>query len=129
MNPLAAIFLGAGLGGLLRHLLASATTRTLGSTFPYGTFSVNLLGALILGLLVGYWGTTASGQGASPLMRAFLVTGVLGGFTTFSAFTLESTLLLEKNQLAPALAYILASVCGSILMLVLGLWLARHLAA
>lgn len=118
---LLAIFMGAGAGGILRYLLSTLVGRSTGMDFPYGTLAVNILGGFVLGLLVGYWSQSET----SPLVRTFLVTGLLGGFTTFSAFTLENVLLIERQQTLPALAYILASVCGAILALAAGLWLAR----
>lgn len=123
--PTFAIFTGAGFGGLARYSLVNVTSRLLGSSFPYGTLLVNLVGGLALGLLVGYW----TGQGASPFVRAFLVTGLLGGFTTFSAFTLDSVTLVERHQASTALAYVLASVCGAILALAAGAAIGRHFAS
>ncbi|RYG58032.1 MAG: fluoride efflux transporter CrcB [Alphaproteobacteria bacterium] len=118
---LLAIFAGAGVGGVVRHGLSLLVGRLAGTAFPYGTLCVNIVGGFILGLLVGWW----AGQGVSPQWRAFLVTGVLGGFTTFSAFTLETVTLIERHQTTLAFAYIAASVTGALLALAAGLWLSR----
>lgn len=116
------IFLGAGTGGLLRHALSLAMGRTLGTGFPYGTLTVNILGAFALGLLAGL---LASHGPQNQHLRLLLATGLLGGFTTFSAFSLETITLLERHQPALAAAYVLASVAGGLLALGLGLKLTR----
>lgn len=118
----ALIFLGAGTGGVLRHLMSLAVGRSLGTGFPYGTLLVNISGAFALGLLAGL---LASHGTENPNLRLLLATGLLGGFTTFSAFSLETITLLERNQPALAIAYVLASVAGGLLALTLGLKLGR----
>jgi len=116
------IFLGAGTGGVLRHLSSQAVARYLGTAFPYGTLVVNISGAFALGLLAGL---LASHGTENQNLRLLLATGLLGGFTTFSAFSLETITLLERNQPALAAAYVLASVAGALLALALGLKLGR----
>ena len=121
MTPLL-VFLGAGTGGVLRHLMSLAVARHLGMGFPYGTLAVNISGAFALGLLAGF---LASHNAANTTLRPLLATGLLGGFTTFSAFSLETVTLLERHQPALAVAYVLASVAGGLLALALGLRLGR----
>jgi fluoride exporter len=117
------VFVGGGLGAALRHgvnLLVSALT---GANFPFGTLAINVLGSFLMGVIVGYF----TFQGASTQhWRLFLTTGILGGFTTFSAFSLETVLLYERGQPATAAVYVLASVGLAIAGLVAGLSLLRH---
>lgn len=124
MNTSAAllIFFGAGTGGVLRPLVSLQTARWLGTAFPYGTLTVNILGAFALGLLAGILASHGSGNSN---LRLLLATGLLGGFTTFSAFSLETLTLLERHQPALAAAYVLASVAGALLAMALGLKLGR----
>lgn len=110
------VFVGAGLGGVMRQGVNMAAMR-LGSAFPYGTLAINVAGSLIMGLAVGWFAS----RGGSMQARLFLTTGVLGGFTTFSAFSLDAVTLFERGESAAALAYVLGSVAISILALFLGL--------
>lgn len=113
------VFLGAGIGGALRHGVNVAAARAFGYDFPFGTLIVNLLGSFIMGLLVGFFAYRA---GLVPQhMRLFLTTGVLGGFTTFSAFSLDAALLIERHNYALAMTYIVGSVIASIVALFIGL--------
>lgn len=113
------VFLGAGIGGALRHGVNVAAARAFGYDFPFGTLIVNLLGSFIMGLLVGFFAYRA---GFVPQhMRLFLTTGVLGGFTTFSAFSLDAALLFERHNYALAMTYIVGSVIASIAALFIGL--------
>lgn len=116
------VFAGAGLGGMLRHAVNLAAGRLLGEGVPLATLVVNVLGSLLTGLLVGY---ALQRVGMGPQLRLFLATGFLGGFTTFSAFTLDATLLMGRDGFRVAAAYVAASVVLSIGALLLGLWLAR----
>lgn len=116
------VFLGAGIGGALRHGVNLASGRMFGSGFPYGTLAVNVLGSLLMGLLAGYFMVrTGIGQHG----RLFLTTGILGGFTTFSAFSLDSALLIERHSYGLAFGYALGSVVLGILALFVGLALFR----
>ncbi len=117
--------IGGALGAVSRYLMVSAAGRLLGTGFPYGTLLVNILGSLLMGLLAGYG---AHRYAFSPEMRALLAVGFLGGFTTFSAFSLDVTLLFERHQMLPAFLYILFSVTLSVLALAAGLWLMRQMA-
>ncbi len=110
------------MGGILRHLSSLAIARAFGTAFPYGTLLINVSGSFALGLLAGF---LASHGTDNTNLRLLLATGLLGGFTTFSAFSLETITLLERNQPAIAVAYVLASVAGALLALALGLKLGR----
>jgi CrcB protein len=121
MPSLLIVMLGGAIGAGARHLVGSVTLARLGPGFPWGTLGVNLAGGLLMGLLAG-WLARAGGSEAT---RLFFAVGVLGGFTTFSAFSLEVFLMIERGQYGIAAAYILTSVVGSILLLFLGLWLWR----
>jgi CrcB protein len=116
------IALGAGLGGALRHGVNVGASLLLGTGWPYGTFAVNVIGSLIMGLLAGYF--ALRGQ-ASQTVILFLTTGVLGGFTTFSAFSLDVAVLYERGHLGLTALYLGGSVGLSIGALFLGLALVR----
>jgi fluoride exporter len=120
-----AVFLGAGIGGALRHGVNVAAFRLLGAGFPYGTLTVNIVGSLAMGLLAGWFALKAD-PGQS--WRLFLTTGILGGFTTFSAFSLEVALLYERGAIGATALYVLASVAVSVAALFLGLFVIRQLA-
>ena len=114
----AIVFLGAGIGGALRHGVNLASVRLFGFGFPFGTIIVNITGSLLMGLLAGYF---AVRTGIPQHMRLFLTTGILGGFTTFSAFSLDAALLMERHAYWSATAYILGSVILSLVALFAGL--------
>lgn len=121
------VFLGAGLGGVARHMVNMLMSRVVAhSGFPYGTLSVNILGSLLMGLCVSYF---LLRSGTSLGWRLFLTTGIMGGFTTFSAFSLETVLMLQRGDLMIAALYISASVVFGIAALFAGLYLARILFA
>jgi fluoride exporter len=124
MNALI-VFLGGGLGAALRHGVNVAVARTFGTGFNYATLFENVSGSLVMGLLVGYF---AFKSGLSQHWRLFLTTGVLGGYTTFSAFSLDTILLYERGELGLAALYVILSVALSVGGLWLGLGLMRHLA-
>lgn len=119
------VFFGGGLGASLRHAVNIGCARACGTNFPYGTFVINITGSLVMGLIAGY--LAFRGDVAQP-WRLFLMTGVLGGYTTFSAFSLDTVLLYERGELGLALLYVAGSVALSILGLVAGLALVRHFA-
>lgn len=112
------VFLGAGIGGALRHGVNVASLRLFGGGFPVGTLAVNVIGCLIMGLVAGYFAFKGE---ASQAWRLFLTTGVLGGFTTFSAFSLDAALLYERGAMGQALLYVLGSVLLSLAGIALGL--------
>lgn len=118
------IFLGGGIGAALRHGTNLLSARLVGTGFPFGTVTVNVLGSLLMGLLAGYFAFRGE---ASQHLRLFLTTGILGGYTTFSAFSLDAALLWERHQPGLAALYVLASVALSIAGLFGGLSLVRHL--
>lgn len=117
------VFIGGGLGASLRHAINVGCARACGTHFPYGTFVINITGSLVMGLIAGY--LAFKGDAAQP-WRLFIMTGVLGGYTTFSAFSLDAVLLYERGELALAAFYVLASVMLAVLGLVAGLGLVRH---
>ena len=113
------VFLGAGIGGALRHGVNVWAARAFGYGFPFGTLIVNVIGSFVMGLLVGFFAYRA---GLVPQhLRLFLTTGVLGGFTTFSAFSLDAALLFERHSYAIALTYMVGSVVASVVALFIGL--------
>lgn len=123
MQALAIVFLGGGLGASLRHLVNMGVARFLGVSFPWGTLGVNITGSLAMGFLVAWLATRYEGGGQD--LRLFLATGVLGGFTTFSAFSLDTVLLIERGEIGLAALYVGASVGLSVLGLCAGLWAMR----
>ncbi len=121
MNSLLLVMLGGALGSGARHLTGRATLAAFGPDFPAGTLSVNIVGGLLMGLLAG----VLSRSGGNEPWRLLLGVGVLGGFTTFSSFSLDVVTLVERGQPGIALGYLLLSVVGSIAALVAGLAVAR----
>jgi fluoride exporter len=118
------VFIGGGLGSSLRHTINVICPRLFGTAFPYHTFIINITGSIVMGLIAGY--LTFKG-GATQPWRLFLMTGILGGYTTFSAFSLDTALLYERGAIGLALFYVLGSVVLSILGLFAGLALVRYL--
>ena len=119
------VFLGGGLGAAIRHGANLATARALGTAFPYGTMLINITGSFIMGLVVAYFAFKGD---ASQHWRLFLTTGILGGYTTFSAFSLDVALLYERGETGLAALYVLGSVAVSIVALFAGLALVRNFA-
>jgi len=124
MKMILSVALGGAVGASARYLFAAQMLRLMGPGFPWGTLGVNIIGSFAMGVLVEL---TALRLSIGPEMRVFLVTGVLGGFTTFSAFSLEVANLMERKDAGMALVYALGSVGGSVLGLFAGLWLVRSL--
>jgi CrcB protein len=116
------VFIGAGIGGALRHGVNVGATRLFGFGFPYGTFIVNVVGSFLMGLFAGYF---AFRPGIGQHVRLFLTTGMLGGFTTFSSFSLDAALLIERHAWGMALGYAVGSVAAGLSALFLGLALFR----
>ena len=125
MGILLAIAVGGGLGSLGRHFLSSSIYQATGNGFPYGILVVNILGGLIMGIVVQLGALKLN---YSPEVRAFLTTGILGGFTTFSTFSLDSALLIERGDIFGAVLYMVGSVLLSVAALFAGLWLVRFAA-
>jgi CrcB protein len=124
MERLLIVGLGGALGSMARYGAGLAAARLApGAAWPWATLSVNVIGGLLMGLLVGW--LAQRGQGAESL-RLFAAVGVLGGFTTFSAFSLETVLMIERRQFALAAAYVALSVILACAALFLGLLIARR---
>ena len=116
MQLIIAIAAGGALGSVLRHLTTSHAMQFWGGAFPYGTFIVNAIGSLLMGVVIGMLAKYFDGN---QLLRAFLTIGLLGGYTTFSAFALDSIVLIERGDWISAVIYVILSVSTAIL----GLWL------
>jgi CrcB protein len=122
MNPYLIVFFGSGLGGTLRYGANVWVPRMLGTAFPYHTLTVNITGSLVMGLVAGYFALkTDPGQD----WRLFLTTGIIGGFTTFSAFSLDTVMLYQRGEAALSALYVLASVGVSVAALVAGMSIMR----
>jgi CrcB protein len=120
------VFLGAGFGGAVRYGINILVPRLVDSTFPTHTLVINVLGSFLMGVIAEYFALKAQ---LPPVWRLFLTTGVLGGFTTFSAFSLDAALLYERGQIGTALLYVVGSVVLSIGGLFAGLALIRQVTA
>jgi CrcB protein len=116
------VILGAGLGGVLRHGVNLFGAWLLGTGFPAATLAVNVSGSLIMGLLAGSFALKGD---PGEMWRLFLTTGVLGGYTTFSTFSLDAVLLWQRGTYGLAILYVFASVTASIGALFCGLWVVR----
>jgi CrcB protein len=123
MFNLLLVAIGGGIGAGVRHLANMGAMRLVGPNYPWGTMAINIAGSFVMGLFVAL----LMRRGGSNELRLFVATGVLGGFTTFSAFSLDFASLWARGATLPALGYALASVIGAIVALFLGLWLARSL--
>jgi fluoride exporter len=119
------IFVGAGIGGVLRFFLASLVYALTGRNFPYGTLFVNLSGCFIIGL--AYIIITHKLENLSPYLTGFIIVGILGGYTTFSSFSLETLQLIERGHFYAALINILVSVISGIGLTYLGIRLGTKL--
>ena len=118
------VAVGGATGAVARYVVGSQMTRTFGTGWPYGTFTANVAGGLCMGLLAGF--LAHRGGADQERWRVLLGVGVLGGFTTFSAFSLETALMIERRELFNAALYGVASVGLSILALFAGLLIARR---
>jgi CrcB protein len=121
MFNLLLVVVGGGIGAGIRHLTNIGALRLVGSSYPWGTMAINIVGSFAMGLFIAM----LMRRGGSDQLRLFVATGIFGGFTTFSAFSLDFATLWERGATLPALGYALASVVGAIIALFLGLWLAR----
>ena len=119
-----AVFVGAGLGGMLRHGVNRASLAYLGPAFPYDTLFVNIAGGMLMGVLAELFLVKGGG---SQEFRLFLITGFLGGFTTFSAFSLDAALMWQRSDYTALASYIVASVLLSIAALFIGMAAVRAL--
>ena len=118
------VFAGGGVGAALRHGFNLAFARLVGTAFPYATLFENVSGSIVMGLLIAFF---AFKSGIPQHWQLFLTTGILGGYTTFSTFSLDAALLYERGEIGPAALYILLSVLLSIGGLFAGLMLVRSL--
>jgi CrcB protein len=116
------VFVGAGVGGAIRHGMNIWVGRFLGTHFPWHTFLINVVGSSVMGLVAGWF---IFRQDLTGNMRLFLTTGILGGFTTFSAFSLDAMLLWQRHDHLLAALYVGGSVVLSVAGLALGLWIMR----
>ncbi len=124
INASLAVALGGAIGAVLRHGVNVGTARWLGTGFPYGTLCVNIAGSFMIGLLIALF---AHIWQPPQTVRLFLVTGILGGFTTFSTFSLDTVVLLQRQDYMMAGLYMAVSVVLSVLALFGGLALVRSL--
>lgn len=123
---LAAVAIGGSLGSVARYLMAIGAGRLVGTEFPWGTLVINIVGSFLIGVFAEAF---ALSWNASQVTRVFLTVGICGGFTTFSTFSLDAIVLMQRGELWSAGAYIAASVALSILALFGGLLLVRAFAA
>lgn len=135
ISAAALVFVGGGVGAVARYGLVRASETTLGTAFPYGVLAANVVGSFLMGVLVGW--LTVRGSGLAGFLdleghdavKAALATGLLGGFTTFSAFSLDAVRLWEAGSQGLALAYVVLSVALAIAALVAGMIMARGIFA
>jgi len=121
---LAAVAIGGSLGSVARYLVAVGAGRLVGTAFPWGTLVINIVGSFLIGVFAESF---ALSWNVSQTVRVFLIVGICGGFTTFSTFSLDTIVLMQRGELVPAGAYIVASVVLSITALFGGLLLVRAL--
>lgn len=125
MRSLVLVMAGGAIGAALRWQAGRFALDRFGPDFPWGTWFVNLAGCFLAGLAAGLLMRHGS---AGDQMRLFLIVGLLGGFTTFSSFSLEAAFMIQRGQLLAAASYAVSSFAGCVLLLFAGLWLARTLA-
>ncbi|MEJ1161242.1 fluoride efflux transporter CrcB [Prosthecomicrobium sp. N25] len=121
------VFVGGGLGSVLRYLTSLAALALFGPGFPWGTLTVNVVGSGVMGFVAAYIVLRWTPEGGGDALRLFLMTGVLGGFTTFSAFSLDVLTLWQRGAVGTATVYAVVSVAVSILALVLAAAATRSL--
>jgi fluoride exporter len=122
LSPLLLVAIGGAVGACLRYLVGQWTLTNLGPGLPFGTWTVNIVGSLAMGLLAGWLAQRSDG---GQELRLLLGVGVLGGFTTFSAFSLDVFTMINRGEIGLAGAYAVSSVAGSVLALMTGVWLTR----
>ncbi len=121
------VFIGGGIGAALRHGVNVSAAAWFGTGFPWGTMIVNVVGSFVIGALTAWFAFRGDAMWTQPL-RLFLATGILGGFTTFSAFSLDFALLFERGEIGQGIAYVLASVALSLAAVFAGLFVVRSMA-
>lgn len=117
------VMAGGAIGSALRYHAGRIGLALLGPGWPWGTLFVNVSGGFVMGLFAGW--LALRGAGGGETMRVFFAVGILGGFTTFSSFSLETMLMIERGEMLSALAYIMVSVIASVGALAIGLGIAR----
>lgn len=122
MNMILAVASGGAIGAVARFLVGKGVLNIMGTGLPWGTFAVNILGSFLIGLLVN---ALALRLQVTHEWQTFLIVGILGGFTTFSAFSLEVALMIEKGQMTTALVYAFGSLFLSVAALFLGLYVGK----
>ena len=122
---LLAVGAGGALGAVMRYLVTGWVHRAVPPAFPYGTLAVNVAGSLIVGFASGVFAARAESR--DHLIQLFLIVGVCGGFTTFSAFSAETYQLVQRGALAPAAVNVVLQVAGSLAAVFAGFWLSRQL--
>ena len=122
MQMLLAIAAGGALGAVSRHFVAGQIMRMVGPGFPFGTFAVNVIGSMLMGLMITAFAMRFE---ASQELRGFLTVGLLGGFTTFSTYSLETALLIERGDWSGAAFYAFGSMALGLVALFAGMWLGR----
>lgn len=127
MNILSILAVGAGgaVGAVGRYLMTAAVHRSLPPTFPYGTLTVNVVGSLAVGFLSGLFAARADSR--DHVLQLFLIAGVCGGFTTFSAFSADTFHLIERGAMGPAAVNVVLQVAGALAAVFAGFWIARQL--
>lgn len=118
-----AIFIGGGIGSILRYALTIFANKFFGYSYPYGTFIVNILGCLFIGFVLAL--TINKSSWLNFELRLFLATGIAGGFTTFSSFSYEALTLIKKGQISSSISYIILSPVLGLLAVYLGTYLAK----
>jgi CrcB protein len=126
MYALFLVIVGGGIGAGLRHGMNLGAARLLGTDFPWGTFAINVVGSFLIGIVAAWF--AFRNDAAAQSLRLFLTTGILGGFTTFSAFSLDFALLFERGEIMAAIGYVVGSVALSLVAIFAGLWLVRSFA-
>lgn len=121
MTSILQVAIGGAIGAVGRYLTGVATVRMMGHGYPWGTLTVNIVGSFLMGILIVVLMTKDGGMRIAPL----LMTGMLGGFTTFSAFSLDALTIYERGQVGTAAIYVIASVVLSLLAIFLGVMAAR----
>jgi fluoride exporter len=125
MQVLALVGVGGAFGSIMRYLLFTSTTNlALRLNWPLATWLANVIGCFLIGLLAGYWLHEPPDQ--TQMLRAFFITGFCGGFTTFSAFSLEAIQLIKSGQILLAFAYVFSTVLVCLLATFVGLFFARQ---
>lgn len=127
MTKVLLVAVGAAAGSVARYLVGVAALRWIGPGWPWGTMTVNIVGGFLMGLLTGWLALRAAGQ--QETLRVFLGVGILGGFTTFSAFSLDTALMIERRAYGQAFSYTAASAIIALAALFAGLYLARRMFA